>query len=293
MLIDSLVYRGPKGNGTRRGRAARFCDDEQPAAARCGCRCFLALVCPGSACCRPTRSRWSALFLLRFLLSDRVIYGAPATADDGGRPRPGPHCWSTAAPVRDRRLRPRRSQLPAVPLRHRRHGHHRLPDPAARAGVLPRPVGRRRRTSTSRSGSATSAARPAAPAGRHDASSPTRPALRYEEHLGRLGANFRVDLGDHDQRHRRPAAGPLAARRLHQHRRGAAALRAGLAAGRMLLHSACVELDGVGVMLSARTDTGKTGTSCGCCASTAARFLSDDMTIVDAGRHRACASPSR
>ena len=28
----------------------------------------------------------------------------------------------------------------------------------------------------------------------------------------------------------------------------------------MLLHSACVELDGVGVMLSALTDTGKTGT---------------------------------
>ena len=30
--------------------------------------------------------------------------------------------------------------------------------------------------------------------------------------------------------------------------------------GRMLLHSACMEIDGVGVMLSARTDTGKTGT---------------------------------
>ena len=30
--------------------------------------------------------------------------------------------------------------------------------------------------------------------------------------------------------------------------------------GRMLLHSACVELDGHGLMLSALTDTGKTGT---------------------------------
>ena len=49
----------------------------------------------------------------------------------------------------------------------------------------------------------------------------------------------------------------------------------------MLLHSACLELDGRGILLSARTDTGKTGTVLRLLRDTA-RFLSDDMTIVDA-----------
>ena len=56
--------------------------------------------------------------------------------------------------------------------------------------------------------------------------------------------------------------------------------------GRMLLHSACVELDGVGVMLSALTDTGKTGTILRLLREHGGRFLSDDMTIIDAARQR-------
>jgi hypothetical protein len=51
--------------------------------------------------------------------------------------------------------------------------------------------------------------------------------------------------------------------------------------GRMLLHSACVELDGRGILLSARTDTGKTGTILRLLREQpGARFLSDDMTII-------------
>ncbi len=50
--------------------------------------------------------------------------------------------------------------------------------------------------------------------------------------------------------------------------------------GHMLLHSACVELDGHGVLLSARTDTGKTGTVLRLLREKGARFLSDDMTIL-------------
>jgi hypothetical protein len=50
--------------------------------------------------------------------------------------------------------------------------------------------------------------------------------------------------------------------------------------GYMLLHSACLELDGRGVMLSALTDTGKTGTILRLLRETESRFLSDDMTIL-------------
>lgn len=50
--------------------------------------------------------------------------------------------------------------------------------------------------------------------------------------------------------------------------------------GAMLLHSACIELDGVGMLISAETDTGKTGTVLRMVRELGARFLSDDMTIV-------------
>jgi hypothetical protein len=50
--------------------------------------------------------------------------------------------------------------------------------------------------------------------------------------------------------------------------------------GRILLHSATVEIGGAGVMLSARTDTGKTGTVLRLVRA-GARFLADDMTILD------------
>ena len=117
--------------------------------------------------------------------------------------------------------------------------------------------------------------------------------VRYEEHLGRLAANFAIDLGDRDPRHAQHAAGAVAARLVHQRDRGAAAVRRSVPRGHMLLHSACLDLNGRGVLLSARTDTGKTGTVLRLLREQGARFLSDDMTIVDAGRHRASASPSR
>ncbi len=51
--------------------------------------------------------------------------------------------------------------------------------------------------------------------------------------------------------------------------------------GYMLLHAACMDVDGRGLMLSARTDTGKTGTVLKLLRTSEGRFLSDDMTIVD------------
>ncbi len=62
--------------------------------------------------------------------------------------------------------------------------------------------------------------------------------------------------------------------------------------GYMLLHSACLDIDGRGVMLSALTDTGKTGTVLRLLREGGGRFLSDDMTILDASGSP-CATRSR
>jgi dolichol-phosphate mannosyltransferase len=103
--------------------------------------------------------------------------------------------------------------------------------------------------------------------------------VRYEEHFGRLAANFAIDLGDRIH----VTLSSLLARSPHVAYTNVieALLRFVIASkGHLLLHSACVELDGRGVMLSARTDTGKTGTVLRLLREKGARFLSDDMTIV-------------
>jgi dolichol-phosphate mannosyltransferase len=103
--------------------------------------------------------------------------------------------------------------------------------------------------------------------------------IRYEEHLGRFAANFSIDLGDRIH----VTLSSMLARSPHVAYTNVieALLRFVIASkGHMLLHSACVELDGRGVLLSARTDTGKTGTVLRLLREKGARFLSDDMTIV-------------
>jgi dolichol-phosphate mannosyltransferase len=105
--------------------------------------------------------------------------------------------------------------------------------------------------------------------------------VAYDEHLGRLGANFRLDFQDHIQ----VTVGPLLARSPHVLYNNVveALLRFVLVSrDRILLHSATVELQGCGVMLTARTDTGKTGTVMRLLRERGAAFLSDDMTIVEA-----------
>jgi glycosyltransferase involved in cell wall biosynthesis len=104
--------------------------------------------------------------------------------------------------------------------------------------------------------------------------------VAYEEHLGRLGANFSVELGDRIE----VVAGPLLARSPHVLYTNVieALLRfQAVSRGRMLLHSACLEIGGRGLLLSARTDTGKTGTVLKMLREHGARFLSDDMTILE------------
>jgi glycosyltransferase involved in cell wall biosynthesis len=111
--------------------------------------------------------------------------------------------------------------------------------------------------------------------------------VSYEEHLGRLGANFRLEVTDR----LRLTISPLLARSPHVAYTNVmeALLRYVLVErGRVLLHSACVEMDGRGVMLSAKTDTGKTGTILRLLRDHGARFLSDDMTILDPNAHAYC-----
>jgi dolichol-phosphate mannosyltransferase len=110
--------------------------------------------------------------------------------------------------------------------------------------------------------------------------SPDTMVISYEEHLGRLGANFRADISDQIV----VDVGPLLARSSHVVYTNVIEplLRFVMASrGRMLLHSACIEIDGTGVMLSALTDTGKTGTILRLLREQGGRFLSDDMTVID------------
>lgn len=109
-----------------------------------------------------------------------------------------------------------------------------------------------------------------------------RPSVSYQEHFGRFGSDFHIDMSRSDG----PievTVGPMLERSPHVlYTNVVEALLRFLfvARGHMLLHSACIEVDGRGVMLSALTDTGKTGTVLRLLRERGARFLSDDMTVI-------------
>jgi dolichol-phosphate mannosyltransferase len=103
----------------------------------------------------------------------------------------------------------------------------------------------------------------------------------YREHLGSVGANFRVDLDNRIN----VTVSPLLARSKHVVYTNVveALLRFVLVnKGYMLLHSATVRLGEETIMLSAQTDTGKTGTILRLLQEHPENttFLSDDMTII-------------
>jgi dolichol-phosphate mannosyltransferase len=104
----------------------------------------------------------------------------------------------------------------------------------------------------------------------------------YREHLGSVGANFRVDLDNRIN----VTVSPLLARSKHVVYTNVveALLRFVLVnKGYMLLHSATVRLGEETIMLSAQTDTGKTGTILRLLQEHPENttFLSDDMTIIN------------
>jgi dolichol-phosphate mannosyltransferase len=106
--------------------------------------------------------------------------------------------------------------------------------------------------------------------------------VAYDEHLGANAANFRLDF--HDQIE--VTVGPLLARSPHVVYTNVveALLRFVLVSrDHILLHSATIQLGGRGIMLTARTDTGKTGTVLRLLRDHEGAFLSDDMTIVAPG----------
>src|SRR4051812_48575447 len=113
------------------------------------------------------------------------------------------------------------------------------------------------------------------------------PIVTYEEHLGRRGCNFMLDMSAGI----RVVAGPLLTKSPHVLYTNVveALLRfVFVTRGHVLLHSACLDLDGHGVLLSALTDTGKTGTVLRLLREKGGRFLSDDMTIIDAQGEALC-----
>ena len=111
--------------------------------------------------------------------------------------------------------------------------------------------------------------------------------IRWEEQLGRGSANFSIHFGSQIQ----VTSSKALARSPHVLYTNVveALLRfVFVERGYMLLHAACMDVDGRGVMLSARTDTGKTGTVLKLLRTSEGRFLSDDMTIVDSAGNAKC-----
>lgn len=105
-------------------------------------------------------------------------------------------------------------------------------------------------------------------------------AVLWREHLGALGANFRIELGQPV----RVQVGPLLALSPHVVYTNLVEplVRFLLVArGHMLLHAATVRLNGRTVMLSARTDTGKTSTILLLLRAHGGVFFSDDMVVLD------------
>jgi putative flippase GtrA len=279
LLVEFLVYRG-RGNGSAGSRAARF---------------FLmnnllllgrlpllqVLLWTGLGLLSANAVTLVMLFLARFVVSDRVIYGK---GQEPGRDPvlmlvdpAAPNSPPTSARKRSQYLKYRYdiagtvtigSQIMLPELEFFRAQW--VPDADVDIAVRVGDVGHRR---------------PRLRAAMIEYADPV--TLRYEEHLGRLGANFRVELGPTINIH----VGPLLARSPHVVYTNIveALLRFVLVSrGRMLLHSATVELDGIGVMLSALTDTGKTATVLRLLRDHGGLFLSDDMTVIDADGTAVC-----
>jgi len=283
VLVDSLIYR-KRAHGTHLGRALRFfAMNNLLLLARLPV--LEALIRSGVGVLTANGISLVMLFVIRFVVSDRAIFGS-AVPDRGRGPvrvlvdiaavgtADGslPGAQGPSGRKRSRYLAYRYdvagvvtigSQITLPELEFFRAqwiADHDV-DIAVRVGDVGGRTPRRRAAMTEYADSSA--------------------GLRYEEHLGRLGANFRVHLGDPIT----VEVGPLLARSPHVVYTNIieALLRFVMVSrDRMLLHSACVELDGTGVMLSALTDTGKTGTVLRLLEEHGGRFLSDDMTVVDA-----------
>ncbi len=286
LLVDSLIYR-KRAHGTRAGRATRFfAMNNTLLVARLPV--LQGLVMAGMDVLGANAVTLVLLFLVRFLVSDRAIFGAvaPDKARDPVRilvdltdtaQTDEPSGTVSPGRKRSRYLTYRyditgvvtigsQIMLPELEFFRAQWVPDDEVDIALRIGHVGGRTPRRRAAMTEY-------VEPA--------------ALRYEEHLGRIGANFRVYLGERIS----VEVGPLLAHSSHVVYTNIIEplLRFVMVSrDRMLLHSACVEIGGEGVILSALTDTGKTGTVLRLLREHGGRFLSDDMTVIDRDGNAFC-----
>jgi dolichol-phosphate mannosyltransferase len=277
VLVDTMVYR-KRAHGTRLGRAVRFfIMNNVLLLARLPV--FQFLIDRGLDVLIANGITLVLLFVVRFVLSDRAIFASARQETrrdpvrvlvDLAAPDAGGPDGLASARKRSQYLTYRydvagivtigsQVMLPELEFFRAQHIADSDVDIAVRVGD----VGNKR---------------PCRRAAMIESSYPT--VIRYEEHLGRLGANFRARIDERVT----VEVGPLLARSSHVVYTNILEplLRFVLVSrGRMLLHSACVELAGTGVMLSALTDTGKTGTVLRLLREHGGRFLSDDMTVID------------
>ncbi len=284
-LVDGLIYRR-RALGSRPGRAARFfAMNNLLLLARLPL--LQLLVVNGVRLLVANALTLALLFLVRFLVSDRAIFRSRSQSRDPVR-----ILIEASAPAAKVRLNghdsPGRKRSRYLPYRYDIAGVVRIGSQI----LLPEMEFFRAQRLTEdelditvRVGDVggTSPRRRAAMTEHADAA-----VIRYEEHLGRLGANFGARLGAEciDLE-----VGPLLARSSHVVYTNIIEplLRFVMVSrGYMLLHAACVELDGTGIMLSAFTDTGKTGTILRLIREHGCLFLSDDMTIIDANGNAFC-----
>jgi dolichol-phosphate mannosyltransferase len=278
LLVDTVIYR-KRAHGTRLGRAVRFFIMNNVLLLG-RLPVLQLLIDQGVPILIANGITLVLLFVVRFVLSDRAIF---ASAGQEARRDPvrvlvdlavpldgGPDGPASAARKRSRYLTYRydvagvvkigsQVMLPELEFFRAQHIADGDVDIAVRVGD----VGNKR---------------PRKRAAMIESLHPT--VIRYEEHFGRLGANFRARIDDRIT----VDVGPLLARSSHVVYTNILEplLRFVMVSrGRMLLHSACVELAGTGVMLSALTDTGKTGTVLRLLREHGGRFLSDDMTVID------------
>ena len=294
LLTDTLVYRGPKP-GRRTGRAARFFVMNNVLLAL-RLPLFLALIWLAVPVLVANVITLVLLFAVRFLFSDKVIYGAANEEDSAtsgnrdpvrmlvDRPAdPGTGTGTGSARPAGRGYLTYRYDIAGIVTI---GSQIRLPEleffraqwvPDADVDIAVRIGDVGRRTPRAR-GLMTQYV---------DGGHGQPVTLRYEEQLGGFGANFSVQLGETIT----VTVGRLMARSPHVVYTNVieALLRFVMVRrGRMLLHSATLTLDGTGVMLSALTDTGKTATVLRLLREHQGKFLSDDMTIVDAHGGAVC-----
>jgi 4-amino-4-deoxy-L-arabinose transferase-like glycosyltransferase/putative flippase GtrA len=115
--------------------------------------------------------------------------------------------------------------------------------------------------------------------------------VTYREHLGVLGADFNLTLGEPIEIEASPLLGM--SRHVLYTNVVEALLRFVLVSkGYVLLHSAGMDVDGRASLLSAQTDTGKTSTVINMIRERGWGFISDDMAIIDPkGRVRTFPKP--